>query len=196
MIELLDTLIGGADLPEDRLLRADALAKNGVIADALAVYDALGRSQPVTEIRSSAFSWSTQLASDNFDHATVERITGEWLEFDPGRERVAWGRLFALHRLGRSQEALQLAGQLNFDPEPNRQDLAELLVAVLSEGDLERAARRMMEISDRFGRPEPLEAAFLTTALRVRPGQDRLADLSEQIRQRLQSSRRSSRSRG
>lgn len=185
VIELLDDVVERTRSPEDRLLRADALANAGRVAEALAAFDALsGDGELPREIRISAFSWSAQLASENYEHATVERITRDWLELDPGRVSTAWGRLFALYRLGRSDDALQLIEQFQLDPDPEREDLAELLVAVLSDGEPEAAARRMAEISDRFGRPEQLEAAFLITALRVQP-EDRLEDLSEEIRERL-----------
>ena len=64
---------------------------------------------------------------------------------------------------------------------------AELLAAVLEDaGDAELAARRTAELSDRFDRPERLEAQFLMAALRVRP-EARLEDLHEEIEQRLAS---------
>jgi predicted nucleic acid-binding protein len=185
VIELLDDVVERTRAAEDRLLRADALAKAGQVADSLEAFGALsGDDDLPREIRISAFSWSAQLASESFDHTTVERITREWLELDPGHVGAAWGRLFALYRLGRTQEAMQLIELFNLDPDPDREDLAELLVAVLSKGEPEAAARRMAEISDRFGRPEQIEAAFLITALRVRP-EDRLEDLADQIRERL-----------
>ncbi len=178
----LEDVVQRTGAAEDRLLLADAQGKAGRIAEALVNLEALASDiEAPREIRTAALSYATQFAIDNLDYAAAERFTGQWLELEPGLHRAAWGRLFALHRLGRSQEALQLIEAIDLDPQ--REDLAELYVAVLSEGDLEVAARRIAELSDRFDRPERLEYQFLMNAVRVRP-EERLADLANQIRER------------
>jgi hypothetical protein len=180
--ERLRDVVQRAGVAEDRLLLADAQGKAGRIAEALAALEALASDlEAPREIRTAALSYATQFAVDSLDYAAAERFTSQWLELEPGLPRAAWGRLFALHRLGRTQEARQLIGAIDLDP--NREDLAELYAAVLSEGDLEVAARKIAELSDRFGRPERLEYQFLMNAVRVRP-EERLADLADEIRER------------
>jgi hypothetical protein len=171
-------------LPIDRLILADAPRRTGDQREASTELTNLRRDENAPrEIRDEAFTLSARIASEAFDFAGLERVTQEWLAFAPAQRSAAWSRIYALLRLARPDDAYDVVEQLSLEPETVEQ--AELLAAVLGEArDLESAARRIAELSDRFDRPERIEAQFLLTALRVQPD-ERLEDLHQEIRQRL-----------
>jgi hypothetical protein len=184
VLELSRAVVSRQPLPLDRLIFADALYRGGDHHQAVSELVALRQDDNAPrDIRRDAFAYSTQIASEASDFSALERIAREWLGFDPSDRRAGWRRIYALLRLARSEEALEMVSRLQLEPETIEE--AELLAAVLEESDeVESAVRRIAELSDRFGRPERLEAQFLISALMVRP-EDRLEDLREQIRERL-----------
>jgi hypothetical protein len=184
VIELSGALDAKGPSPFDRLILADALYKSEQRSEAIRIFGELRVDDAIpTEVRDESFAYSARAVSRAFDFQTLEQVTGAWLEFNPQSNRAVWNRAYALLRLARSVEALELLEQAGLEPETT--DEAELLAAVLEDaGDVEAAARRIGEISDLFERPERLEALFLMTSIRVRP-EARLEDLREQIQRRF-----------
>ena len=83
----------------------------------------------------------------------------------------------------RPAEALALARELGLEPRSKHD--AHLLAAALDQAsDPLTAATEIAALSDRFDRPERLEAHFLITALRIDDRTD-LGEFGEQIRERM-----------
>jgi hypothetical protein len=183
VLELSRALATKRPQPLDRLILADALYRNSERQEAIAELSALRNDGEVpAEIRNDAYATSASIASDAHDFQGLEQVSREWLAFNPSEKRAGWTLLDALYRLARSGAAVEVIDRLRLEPE--RLDQAELFVAVLSDaGEAERAVREAARLSDRFDRPERLEAQFLLSALRVRD-EERLADLRGEIQER------------
>jgi hypothetical protein len=184
VLELSRAIVQRDPSPEDRLIFADALRRTGSSHEALTQLVSLRRDENVPqEIRTDAFATSAQIVSDAFDYSSLEAISGEWLEFDSEDSQAGWARVWALLRLMRPAEALALAGELGL--EPRSEGDAHLLAAALDQAsDPLTAATEIADLSDRFDRPERLEAHFLITALRIDDRAD-LGEFGEQIRERM-----------
>lgn len=185
VIELSRPLLARELTPIDRLVYADALRRADHHDDALReLADVRQDELAPSDVRSDAYALSAQIVAHSGDFGTLEKLTRDWLALEPGHKEAGWRRLYALMRLSRPHEAVALIEQLSLDPETEEE--GELMAAALERGvEPAEAARRIGEISDRFDRPEQLEAVFLLTGLRVKPD-ERVAQLSEQIRQRLE----------
>jgi len=179
-------LVAKGPTPLDRLVFVDALYRSNERDEALVELVSLQHDESVPhDGRAEAFAYAAQIAMDAFDFEAVQRICAEWFEFDPNDKRASWGFIHALLRLGRGREALKFALETGLEPNVERE--AELLAAVFDEDDDAAAvARRIRALSDRFERPERLEAHFLVAALRVHPA-ERIEDLREEIQARLAS---------
>jgi hypothetical protein len=184
VLELSRAIVQRDPSPEDRLIFADALRKSGSGQEALTHLVSLRRDENVPRgIRADAYATSAQIASDAFDYPTLEAISKEWLQFDPEDTQAGWARVWALLRLMRPDQALSLARELGLEPRSERD--ANLMAAALDEAsDPLTAAREIAALSDRFDRPEQLEAHFLITALRIDDRTD-LGEFGEQVRERM-----------
>jgi hypothetical protein len=135
------------------------------------------------EIRIDAYATSARIAADALDYPSLEAVSREWLEFDPEDRQAGWTRVWALLRLMRPAEALSLAHDLELEPRDERD--AHILAAALDQAsDPLTASRELAALSDRFDRPERLEAHFLITALQI-DDRSELGEFGEQIRERM-----------
>lgn len=184
VLELSRAIVQKDPSPEDRLIFADALRRTDSTQEAVAQLISLRRDEDVPpDIRTDAYATSAQIASDAFDYPTLDAISREWLEFDAGDTQAGWARVWALLRLMRPAEALAVARELELEPRSERD--AQLLAAALDQAsDPLTAATEIAALSDRFDRPERLEAHFLITALRIDEGTE-LGDVGEEIGERM-----------
>jgi hypothetical protein len=117
-------------------------------------------------LRSAAFQRAIELAGEGHDYAAMERTAREWLWAFPGATPASWHRTFALARLSRYEDALQIwtSGALTV----TTLDQALLVSDVLYRAaDAPTAVREVARLSDQFGREEErLEFLVLLSALR------------------------------
>ena len=127
--------------PIDQMVFAEALYRNGQTDEAIVELVALRHDGSAPKsARNEAFALSARLASEAFDFQALRRVCSEWFEFDPADKRAAWNLVHSLLRLGRSEQAFDVAERTRLEPETI--DQAELLAAVLDANpDSEEAAR-------------------------------------------------------
>jgi predicted nucleic acid-binding protein len=170
--------------PSQKLLFADAARRSGARGDASRVLNELRSNLTISQSdRDHAFYLACRIAERAGDFGELEQLTAAWLEQHPDSEEAAWRRIFALFQLARPEEALLLIDAQSLEP----QDEGEArLIALIVEraAPIGEAVMRMRDLSDRFGRPETLEALLLITALRSEQEQDE--KLAEELSQRLQ----------
>jgi tetratricopeptide (TPR) repeat protein len=126
--------------------------------------------------RDAAYGLAAQAAMDAGDYDELEDIADRWAELSPERQDPLWAQTFALARQNRHPDALAFARKVRLEPidEANRHLLfAELYMHGLSDGG--ERMRALMELSDRFDRPQELEKAFIGGVLKT-PSTDRPDD--------------------
>jgi hypothetical protein len=181
VLELSRALLADEPTGQDRLTHIEALYRSGRKEDAQRQLATLRVDTSVGgDVRRRAFRLSSDAADEARDFSLVEQITRDWLRFDEESVDAAWRRVHALMRLSRFAEALDVVRQMEL--EPTTVSEAELMAAAYERAaDPAEAARQLARLSDRFGRPEPLEALFLVTAIRV-DIDSRAPELGERIR--------------
>jgi hypothetical protein len=185
VLELARAIHARSPSPEDTLLYADVLRRTGSTNEALGLLAGL-RQHPDTppHIRRDAFATSAQLESDALDFTSLEAVSREWLAFDSEDAAAEWARVFALARLSRPDEAAAGVQELRLEPRSATDAQVLALIIEQTEEPL-RAAQAIAVLSDRFGRPEKLEALFLITALRAPDGGSE--DFNAAVRERMAS---------
>jgi len=116
--------------------------------------------------RDAAYELASQAAIDGAEWEELEDITERWVELSPHRTDPQWTHAFALARQNRHTDALNYVRGRGLEPtsDANRHVFwAELLS--LGEQDVPARIRALMDLSDQFDRPEPLEAAFIGAVL-------------------------------
>ncbi len=135
----------------------------GAVSDALKVASDERRGD---EIRDSAYSLAGQAAVEASDWDELDQISQRWTQFRAASPDALFARVLALARLGRHQEAREYAETNNV--EPTEQGNRYLLFAELCQFGYENkweGLRALMELSERFGRPQDLELAFIAAVL-------------------------------
>jgi hypothetical protein len=173
---LAELLVQRTGAPGDRLLLATVLMRTGDTDAAIERLIALGRDQNAgIDDRTSAYARAAVLAQDTEEFGQLETISKEWAEIDESDD-PRWGRLLALAMLFRHEEAIATWSELG-EPEANSIPRARLLGEILAlAAEPERALKIQASLSDRFERPEELEAMLMYTALRVENDTPPLAD--------------------
>jgi hypothetical protein len=159
-------------------LRARAGDFSGAIRDALQLAT---DDRKLRSARDHAYALAAQAAIDGGEFEELEDIADRWAELSPERRDPLWAQTFALARQNRHADALAFARETELEPteEANRHLLwAELLLH--GEADGAARMRKLMELSDRFGRPLELERAFIGGVLKT-PSTDRGEDDPEVI---------------
>jgi predicted nucleic acid-binding protein len=159
-------------------LRARAGDFRGAIRDALRLAT---DDRKLLSAREHAYFLAAQAAVDGDEFEELEDITDRWSELSPDDEDPRWAHVFALARQDRHGEALASARVAGVEPtlDANRHLLwAELLMYGAANGT--ERMRSLMELSDRFGRPEELERAFIGGVLKT-PSSDRGEDDAEVV---------------
>ena len=130
-------------------------------------------SQAEDELRSRAFSKAAEVAGERDDYTAVLQIGQDWLEEIPDDVNAPWFGVFALARLSRYQDALDLVEQQELEAQDLEQ--ARLIAAIVHRAALPiQALETVIGLSDQFERKdETLEAMVLFTALRT-GNQDKL----------------------
>lgn len=179
--ELLRT---GAD-PRDRLALADALRHLGEHDEAERECLVTARDQETPEeLCEAAFEMAADIVGQHRHYQRLLELAEEWHAALPDSGNAIWNRLFALARLSRHADAYALIEAEQ--PEPTTVNRAVLLAEILNrEAPKAEAIRRIIELSERFGRcEEPLEALVIGTALDAEQGGVQLdPDVGEQVRE-------------
>jgi tetratricopeptide (TPR) repeat protein len=152
--------------PRDRLALAETFRKLNERSDAEREFTALaGDASLAAEIRESAFRALAEIPGANRDYEAIRAVSQEWHEALPASPNAMWNLMFALARLSRHADAWTIAQTANLiaDTEPRAALYGEILSRAAPRAD---ALKRLIEISDRFGRRvEAVEALIITTSL-------------------------------
>jgi tetratricopeptide (TPR) repeat protein len=154
------------DIPEVRLQHASLLRHAGEHAVALELFSAGARdTAPDTHTRTRAYRGAIELAQDLRRFPLMESLAGEAISLAPDATELHWARAFARFRQSRNAKALADIDAAGIAAENLAQ--AELLSRILYRSDdVGAAIARVVELSDRFDRPETLEIAIIITAQR------------------------------
>jgi hypothetical protein len=184
VLDLSRAIIAQGPIGIDRLVFADALVESDRLGEALLELGSVARDANV-EIKSrlDAYARLADLYYTSNDFERLETVAREWLSVDGSSEAAPWALLLALHRLARPEAGLELAQELSLEPR-DEFDAAVLAALYDQAADRPRAAQAIAQLSDRFDRPERLEAHFLFVALRVSP-EEHLDGLGDEVSGRL-----------
>jgi hypothetical protein len=153
--------------PQDRLRWASILALAGRVTDALQEYRNVATLPNVPDsVAGEAYrgAATTLTAQGRFDE--LAELAERWNAQLPDDPEAIWARVGALHRLGRGPEAAAL--WLDLRPAAGSEGQALFAGQLLaSNGRTQAAIAYLAAESDRFGRPEELEAALIFAALRA-----------------------------
>jgi hypothetical protein len=151
----------------DRLLLATLLAQDNEQDLAIERLLAVARDEQATlDERCMAYGRATNLLQEAARLTEVERLAREWAKLDEtGNPR--WMAVFALTLRFRHTEALAAWHELG-EPDPDTEFRALVLGEIFSvAAEPIPALEILSEVSDRYGRPERLEANLLFGALRL-----------------------------
>jgi hypothetical protein len=164
---LAETLVQRTGAPADRLLLATVLTRTGQTDIAIERLIALGRDQSASfDDRSSAYARAALLAQAADQFAQLETISREWAEMDDSAD-PRWGTVLALAMQFRHSDAMDAWRDLG-EPEANSIPRARLLGEVFAlAAEPETALEIQAALSDRFERPEELEAMLMYSAVRL-----------------------------
>ncbi|HMS72279.1 MAG TPA: hypothetical protein PKB03_04530, partial [Baekduia sp.] len=160
-----DAVLALDEGPEEQLRRARILRSLERRDEALSLFKAVAKdiAAPIG-MRSTGYRSATELLQTG-DPARVIRMATDWLEVEPDADDAHWVRAWARLRACEFDEALRELGSAGIEPATLEQ--ARLLATLLVQShEYPDAIRRLTEISDRFERPEDLEAAVFFGALR------------------------------
>ncbi len=154
------------DVPEVRLQHASLLRHAGERAEALELFSAGARDPALdTDTRMRAYRGAVELAQELRRFPLMESLAGEAISLAPEATELHWARAFARFRQSRNAEALADIDAAGIVAEDLAQ--AELLSRILYRSDdVGAAIARVVELSDRFDRPETLELAIIITSQR------------------------------
>jgi predicted nucleic acid-binding protein/tetratricopeptide (TPR) repeat protein len=162
-------------------LRARAGDFTGAIRDAILL---ASDDRKLRSARDAAYALAAQAASEASDWVQLDDITDRWSEFNPDREDPKWGRTLALARQGQHRVGLAYARAVGLTPtlDGNRHMLFAELYA-MGIPDVPARLRSLIDLSDRFDRPQELEQAFIGAVLTA-PSEERSDE--EDIKARFQ----------
>ena len=170
------------DVPEVRLQHASLLRHAGERAEALELFSAGARDPALdTDARTRAYRGAVELAQELRRFPLMESLAGEAISRAPEATELHWARAFARFRQSRNAEALADIDAAGIVAEDLAQ--AELLSRILYRSDdVGAAIARVVELSDRFDRPETLELAIIITSQRQPDRSPLPDDLVDRIR--------------
>jgi tetratricopeptide (TPR) repeat protein len=153
----------GSNLLRLAQLRALAGDTSGAINDALRLAT---DDRKFLRTREYAYAVAAKAAMESGEYEELEDIAERWAELSPGEDDPLWIRVLALARQGRHGEALVFGQQHDLQPAVEG-DRHLLWAEVLLYGSASGAAkmRAVMELSDRLGRPDGLERAFISAVM-------------------------------
>jgi len=113
--------------------------------------------------RDTGYSLACQVAVDASDWEKLEDLTQRWMALVPDDRSAQFARTLALARVGRHKDARDYAQSVGLEPAQfgNQHRLfAEL--CLFGYEDKWEGLRALIELSDRFGRPQELELALIS----------------------------------
>lgn len=181
---LAETLVQRTGASGDRLMLAAVLARTGQTKTAIEQLIALGRDPNASaDDRISAYARAAVLAQDSEQFAKLETISREWAAIDDSAD-PRWGAVLALamqFRHGDGLQAWREFGEPEANSVPRARLLGEIFALAVEPG---RAVEMQAALSDRFERPEELEAMLMYTAVRLENDTDEIApELLARIRE-------------
>ena len=182
---LAETLVQRTGESGDRLMLTAVLARTGQTETAIEQLIALGRDPNASaDDRISAYARAAVLAQDSEQFARLETISREWVVIDDSAD-PRWGAVLALAMQFRHGDGLQAWREFG-EPEANSIPRARLLGEVFAlAAEPERALEIQAALSDRFDRPEELEAMLMYTAVRL---EDDTTELAPELLSRIRES--------
>jgi hypothetical protein len=183
-LRLAETLVQRTGEASDRLQLATLLARNGEQDVAINRLVALARDSTASfDHRSTAFARAARLTQEAERFPELEALSLEWAQFDEGDD-PRWMAILAMAMRFRHADALRTWRELE-EPEANSMPRARLLGEVFSLAAEPLSALQMLaSLSDRFERPEELEAALIFASIRLEPATPELpSKLADRIRE-------------
>jgi hypothetical protein len=183
-LRLAETLVQRTGAAADRLQLAGLLAHKNEGDTAIDRLLALARDQSASfDQRRTAFARAARLTQEAGRFPELETLALEWAAFDHGDD-APWMAILAMAMRFRHADALRTWHELG-EPEANSPQRARLLGEVFSlAAEPVEALKMLAMLSDRFERPEELEAALIFGSIRLEPATAELPpELADRIRE-------------
>jgi predicted nucleic acid-binding protein/tetratricopeptide (TPR) repeat protein len=184
-LRLSETLVQRTGAAADRLQLAALLAQKGERDTATDRLLALARDQSASfDQRRTAFARAARLTQEAGRFPELETLALEWATVDDGDD-ARWMAILAMAMRFRHTAALKTWHDLG-EPEANSPARARLLGEVFAlAAEPVDALQMLAMLSDRFERPEELEAALIFGSIRLEPA---TAELSPELADRIRES--------
>jgi tetratricopeptide (TPR) repeat protein len=184
-LRLSESLVERTGAASDRLQHAAILARNGEQDKAIDRLLALARDPAASsDDRGTAFSRAGNLLQEAERFPELEALGLEWAAFDGANDNPRWIAILAMAMRFRHSDALAKWRDFG-EPEAHSLPRARLLGEVFTLAAKPRDALEMLvKLSDRFERPEEMEAAIISGSIRLEStSQDLPDDLAQRIRE-------------